>query len=63
MQKQAEAFLAMELHEYAHKLAVVCVELCPESFEAHMVLARCQLYEKDIKQALVTLNNAPCFSD
>jgi hypothetical protein len=41
LQKQAEAFLAMELHEYAHKLATVCVELCPESFEAHIVLARC----------------------
>lgn len=63
LQKQAEAFITMELHEYAHKLATVCVELCPESFEAHFVLAKCQLYEKDVRQALITLNNAPSYSD
>ena len=47
--KQAEAFLQIELYEYAHKLAKLSIELCPESFEAHMILAKCLFYDKDIR--------------
>lgn len=63
LQKQVEAFLKMELFEYALKIATMCVELCPESFEARICLAKCQIYEKDLRQALITLNNAPCYDD
>jgi len=61
--KQAEAFLKIELYEYAQKLAKLSIELCPESFEAHMILAKCLLYEKDIRLALTILNQAPAYQD
>ena len=32
--KQAQAFIKSEFHEYALKLSKICVDLCPESFEA-----------------------------
>jgi hypothetical protein len=32
--KQAQAFIKSELYEYALKLSKICVDLCPESFEA-----------------------------
>jgi hypothetical protein len=46
--KQAESFLKIELYEYAQKIAKICIEFCPESFEAHIILAKCHFYEKDI---------------
>jgi len=32
--KQAQAFIKSEYFEYALKLSKICVDLCPESFEA-----------------------------
>ncbi len=32
--KQAQAFIKSEFYEYALKLSKICVDLCPESFEA-----------------------------
>jgi hypothetical protein len=32
--KQAQAFIKSEFYEYAMKLSKICVDLCPESFEA-----------------------------
>ena len=32
--KQAQAFIKSEYYEYALKLSKICVDLCPESFEA-----------------------------
>lgn len=50
--KQAEAFMKLELYEYALKTVKICLEFCPESFEAHMILAQCHLQEKDFRAAL-----------
>jgi hypothetical protein len=47
--KQSEAFFKMELYEYAVKLAKLSIELCPESFEAHIIYAKCLIYEKDFR--------------
>ena len=55
--------MKIEIYEYAMKMAKICLEICPESFEAHMVLAQCFLYEKDIYHFLVTLNAAPAYED
>lgn len=32
--KQAQSFIKSEYYEYAMKLSKICVDLCPESFEA-----------------------------
>ena len=61
--KQAEAFLKIELYEYALKISKICTELCPESFQAHMIQAKCLLYEKEIRKAFITLNKAPVYED
>ena len=47
--KQAEAVIKIELYEYAAKLAKFTIELCPESFEAYIILTKCLFYEKDIR--------------
>lgn len=61
--KQAEAFMKMELYEYAIKLSKIVMDLCPTSFEAHIIQATCLFYDKNIKQALIILNNAPAYPD
>ena len=47
--KQSECFLNTELYEYATKIVKICLEFCPESFEAHYIYAQCLFYEKDIQ--------------
>jgi len=37
LMKQAEAFYKIELYEYALKLSRICIELFPQSFEAHLL--------------------------
>ena len=44
--------MKLELYEYALKTVKICLEFCPESFEAHMILAQCLLQEKDYRAAL-----------
>lgn len=41
--------MKMELYEYAQRLATICADLCPESFEANFILAKCYIQDKDYK--------------
>jgi len=45
------------------KLAKICVDLCPESFEAWFLLSECYFYMKKIKLSLVVLDIAPLYPD
>lgn len=47
--KQAQAFLKSEYFEYAYKLSKICVDLCPESFEAWFQMAEVYFFMKKIK--------------
>ena len=47
--KQAQAFIKSEYYEYAYKLSKICVDLCPESFEAWFQMAEVYFYMKKIK--------------
>jgi tetratricopeptide (TPR) repeat protein len=47
--KQAQAFIKSEYFEYALKLSKICVDLCPESFEAWFQLAEVYFHMKKIK--------------
>lgn len=54
--KQAQAFIKSEYFEYALKLSKICVDLCPESFEAWFQLAEVYFHMKKIKMVRNTLN-------
>ena len=38
--KQAKCLLKLEYYEFAQKIAITCVELVPESFEAWILYSR-----------------------
>mmetsp|Transcript_32078 Transcript_32078/g.31384 ORF Transcript_32078/g.31384 Transcript_32078/m.31384 type:complete len:279 (+) Transcript_32078:314-1150(+) len=61
--KQAQAFIKSELFEYALKISKICVDLCPESFEAWLQLAEVYFSMKKIKMSLIALDIAPQYSD
>ena len=71
--KQAQAFIKSEYFEYALKLSKICVDLCPESFEAWFQLAEVYFHMKKIKmvidfnvnfiQSLIALDIAPHYGD
>ena len=61
--KQSQAFIKYEYYEYALRLARVCVDLCPESFEAWLLLAECYFYERKFKMSLIALDIAPLYQD
>lgn len=51
--KQAQAFIKSEYFEYALKLSKICVDLCPESFEAWFQLAEVYFHMKKIKMVWI----------
>ena len=53
----------MEYFEYALQIGKVCVDLCPESFEAWNLLARCYINLQDLKMALIAMDNSPFIAD
>lgn len=53
----------MEYYEYALKLAKICVDLCPESFEAWMLLAECYYFMRKIRMSLIAMDIAPLYPD
>ena len=53
--KQAQAFLKSEYFEYAYKLSKICVDLCPESFEAWFQMAEVYFFMKKIKMVCADL--------
>ncbi|CDW88693.1 clathrin-coated vesicle protein [Stylonychia lemnae] len=61
--KQAQAFIKSEYFEYALKLSKICVDLCPESFEAWFQLAEVYFHMKKIKMSLIALDIAPYYAD
>lgn len=61
--KQAQSFIKSEYYEYAYKLSKICVDLCPESFEAWFQMAEVYFYMKKIKMSLIAMDVAPYYSD
>ena len=57
--KQAQCLLKFKYFEYAVKIAKVCIDLCPTSFEAWMLYAECLIELQDLKGALIALDLAP----
>ena len=52
-----------EIYEYALKLSKICVDLCPESFEAWILLAECYFHVKRFKMSLICLDIAPLYTN
>jgi tetratricopeptide (TPR) repeat protein len=61
--KQAQSFIKSEYYEYAYKLSKICVDLCPESFEAWFQMAEVYFYMKKIKMSLIAMDIAPYYPD
>lgn len=61
--KQAEAFLKYEYYEYGLKIAKICVNLIPESFEAWCLLANMYFHMRMFKESIVILDIAPYLED
>ncbi len=61
--KQAQAFIKSEYYEYAYKLSKICVDLCPESFEAWFQMAEVYFSMKKIKMSLIAMDIAPYYPD
>ena len=51
--------LKFKYYEYAAKLAKVCVDLCPTSFEAWAAYAEALIGIGDLKMALIAFDLAP----
>lgn len=47
--KQASAFIKYEYYEYGMRLAKICVDLCPESFECWIHLAEAYFHCRKFK--------------
>lgn len=61
--KQIEGFLKYEYYEYALKIARICVDLIPESYQAWSLLANTYFHMRMFKESLITLDIAPYFED
>ena len=57
--KQAQCLLKYKYYEYAVKVAKVCVDLCPTSFEGWILYAECLIGLGDLKMALIAFDLAP----
>jgi hypothetical protein len=53
----------MEYYEFSIKIAKVCAEMCPESFETWNLLAQSYSKVGELKLALVALDVAPIYPD
>lgn len=61
--KQAQCLVKFHYFEYAVKIAKVCVDLCPTSFEVWLIYAESLIWLKEIGTALIALDLAPCSQD
>lgn len=61
--KQVEAFLRFEYYEYGLKIAKICVDLLPESYEAWNGLANTYFHMRQFKESLIALDIAPYYDE
>lgn len=59
--KQALCLHKLECYEYSTKLAKICGDLCPDGFEAWILLAEGLIQLKKIREALVVLDIVPYY--